>query len=66
YSRVNLNNIMCPAVSDPFQSRAYRIIAVAHQFLLIPIISKTYSAIAYCVIEICNSLYPDKNDEKNE
>ncbi|ETN70580.1 hypothetical protein RB195_021759 [Necator americanus] len=64
YSRVNLNNIMCPAVSDPFQSRAYRIIAVAHQFLLIPIISKTYSAIAYSIIEICNTLYPEKDDDK--
>ncbi|VDL68481.1 unnamed protein product [Nippostrongylus brasiliensis] len=64
YSRVNLNNIMCPAVSDPFQSRAYRMIAVAHQFLLIPIISKTYAAVSYCIIEI-HSPKSSKNEEDN-
>ncbi|VDO88912.1 unnamed protein product [Heligmosomoides polygyrus] len=63
YSRVNLNNIMCPAVSDPFQSRAYRVIAVAHQFLLIPIISKTYAAVSYCIIDFQR---PQKATEKFE
>uniref|UniRef100_A0A1I7XFN3 Neur_chan_LBD domain-containing protein n=1 Tax=Heterorhabditis bacteriophora TaxID=37862 RepID=A0A1I7XFN3_HETBA len=33
-------------------TRAYRVIAVAHQFLLIPIISKTYSAIASSIIDV--------------
>ncbi|VDM78236.1 unnamed protein product [Strongylus vulgaris] len=66
YSRVNLNNIMCPAISDPFQCRAYRVIACAHQTLLIPIITKTYSAIAYCVIEIFNGLFPEKQIDKSE
>lgn len=63
YSRVNLNNIMCPAMSDPFQSRAYRVIAVAHQFLLIPIITKTYSAISCCIIEVYNGLFSEQNKQ---
>ncbi|CAI4224017.1 unnamed protein product [Auanema sp. JU1783] len=62
YSRVNLNNIMCPAISDPFQTRAYRIIAVGHQFLLIPIISKTFSAIATTCCDILDDIWPQKDD----
>lgn len=59
---VNLNNILCPAISDPFQSRGYRIIAVCHQFLLIPIISKTYSAISYVALDVINVIWPSKDD----
>ncbi|CAB3410330.1 unnamed protein product [Caenorhabditis bovis] len=56
-TRVNLNNIMCPAVSDPFQSRAYRVIAVGHQCILIPILSKTYSAMSLAVVDFIRSFY---------
>ncbi|XP_052823593.1 transmembrane protein 164 [Octopus bimaculoides] len=39
-SSVNLNNILCPAVSDPFSGQMYRIIAILHQAICLPFLGK--------------------------
>ena len=45
-SHVNLNNMLCPAVSDPFYGRLYRICGMIHQVILIPLIGKFVAATA--------------------
>ncbi|XP_052214999.1 transmembrane protein 164-like isoform X1 [Dreissena polymorpha] len=46
-SQVNLNNMLCPAVSDPFYGRLYRICAMGHQVILLPVIGKFIVASSY-------------------
>ncbi|VUZ47560.1 unnamed protein product [Hymenolepis diminuta] len=45
-SHANLNQMLCPALSDPFAGPYYRIAAMIHQPILILIIGKLYSIVA--------------------
>ncbi|RUS91075.1 hypothetical protein EGW08_001203 [Elysia chlorotica] len=45
-SQVNLNNMLCPAVSDPFRGKFYRLFAIGHQFVLIPTLGKVFVLLA--------------------
>ena len=45
-TEVNLNNMLCPAASDPFNNTNYRIIAMSYFVFLLPLVGKSYSLIA--------------------
>lgn len=53
--QVNLNHMLCPALLDPFEGPNYRWLAVIHQGLLCPILSKVYISL----------LAPKPNDSNN-
>lgn len=61
-THVNLNCILCPAVSDPFSGRFWRVIAVFHQSLAIPIITKLYGFFSLHCINFLNNLVVNNKD----
>ncbi|KAL9913307.1 transmembrane protein 164 isoform 1-T4 [Glossina fuscipes fuscipes] len=46
-SGVNLNHMLCAAVTDPFEGQNYRIAAVIHESILCPILNKV-TVLLYC------------------
>ncbi|PIK43070.1 putative transmembrane protein [Apostichopus japonicus] len=55
---VNLNNVICPATSDPFYGRWYRMCALIHQHALVPVHEKIYTFFALLLLprrnQACN------------
>ncbi len=41
-TQINLNHVLCPALSDPFQTTNFRLCAVVHEALLCTLLCKIY------------------------
>lgn len=65
---INLNNILCPAISDPFPGPNYRLWAVFHQSVIILVLGKIFTLFLLRlntrkVPWLC--LNPNKHDQKS-
>ncbi|CAG5124548.1 unnamed protein product, partial [Candidula unifasciata] len=60
-SKVNLNNMLCPAVSDPFHGPFYRVFAICHQLILVLTLGKVFVIIARALKLLPSNNQPHMN-----
>jgi len=60
--QTNLNSMICPAISDPFHGPYYRMVAMTHQSIMVPLVGKLYAVLAQQVL----SLWKLNNNENKK
>jgi len=65
-TEVNLNCIVCPAVSDPFKTRVWRLFGVGHQFLAVLLVTKVYCWAGLVLTGWIRQLFKPSRHKKSE